>query len=113
VIYININELIKDTLKPLGIPIKFQKHTGRETTYITFFCYNEQGEVFADDVEIATGFYMQIDIWSKEDTESIKESTKELLKQAGFKKRTIHDAPYEPDTSTFHKVLRFFYYIEN
>lgn len=112
-INININELIIDTLKPLDIPVKFQKYTGRETNYITFFCYNEQGEVFADDVEIVTGFYMQIDIWSKEDTESIKENAIELLNKVGFRKRTIHDAPYEPDINTFHKVLRFFYYIEN
>lgn len=109
----SINQLIKDVLIPLGVPVNFQKYTGREGTYITFFCYNEQGEVFADDIELETGLYMQIDIWQKDDSEDLKENAIKLLKQAAFKKRTIHDAPYEPDTKTFHKVLRFVYYVKN
>ncbi|RXI58987.1 hypothetical protein [Clostridium tetani] len=107
------NKLIIDTLKPLGVPTRFQTYEGKEETYITFFCYNEQGESYADDIEIATGFYMQIDLWSKGNLEKIKENTIKLLKANGFIKRTIHDAPYEPDTGIFHKVLRFFYYVEN
>lgn len=109
----SVNKLIIDTLKPLGIPTRFQTCKGKEETYITFFCYNEQGECFADDIEIATGFYMQTDIWSKENIEQLKIDTVKLLKKAGFIKRPGAPDLYEPDTEIFHKCLRFFYYIEN
>ncbi|MBN3405736.1 hypothetical protein CF088_10640 [Clostridium botulinum] len=109
----SINKLIIDTLNSLGVPTRFQTYEGKEETYITFFCYNEQGERFADDTEIATGLYMQVDIWSKGNIEKLKEDTVKLLKANGFVKRTIHDGPYEPDTGIFHKVLRFFYYVKN
>ncbi|MBY6758638.1 hypothetical protein HYH82_15200 [Clostridium botulinum] len=107
-----INKLIIDTLKPLSVPTRFQMYEGKEETYITFFCYNEQGECFADDIEIATGFYMQVDIWSKGNVEKLKESVIDLLRQAGFKRKNGQDL-YEPDTKIFHKCLRFFYYVEN
>ena len=108
----SINKLIIDTLKPLSVPVRFQTYEGKEETYITFFCYNEQGESFADDTEILTGFYMQVDIWSKGNVEKLKESVIDLLKQVGFKRKNGQDL-YEPDTKIFHKVLRFFYYVEN
>ncbi|EKS4344849.1 hypothetical protein QB607_002845 [Clostridium botulinum] len=109
----SINKLIIDTLKPLGVPTRFQTYEGKEETYITFFCYNEQGECFADDTEIATGLYMQVNIWSKGNVEQLKIDTVELLKKAGFIKRPGAQDLYEPDTRIFHKVLRFFYYVEN
>ncbi|EJP6471359.1 hypothetical protein NHI66_000607 [Clostridium botulinum] len=109
----SINKLIIDTLKPLGIPARFQTYEGKEETYITFFCYNEQGERFADDAEIITGFYMQVDIWGKENIEQLKINTVKLLKKASFIKRPGAQDLYEPDTKIFHKVLRFFYYVEN
>ncbi|HBJ2609724.1 hypothetical protein FDA77_19185 [Clostridium botulinum] len=108
----SINKLIINTLKPLNIPVDFQTYEGKEETYITFFCYNEQGERFADDTEIITGFYMQVDIWSKGNVEKLKESVINLLKQVGFKRKNGQDM-YESDTKIFHKVLRFFYYVEN
>lgn len=106
----SINKLIIDILEPLNVPVKFQTYEGEETTYITFFTYLEQGESYSDDLEDTTGFYVQIDLWSKGNLEKIKENTIKLLKANGFIKRTVHDAPYEPDTGIFHKVLRFFYY---
>lgn len=109
----SINKLIIDTLKPLGIPTRFQTYEGKEETYITFFCYNEQGEIYGDDIEIVTGFYMQVDIWSKGNIEKLKIDTAKLLNASGFIKRTIHDAPYEPDTKIYHKVLRFFFNVKN
>ncbi|MBY6900383.1 hypothetical protein [Clostridium botulinum] len=109
----SINKLIIDALKSLNIPVNFQTYKGKEETYITFFCYNEQGECFADDTEIVTGLYMQVDIWSKRNVEQLKIDTVKLLKKAGFIKRPSVPDLYEPDTGIFHKCLRFFYYIEN
>ncbi|EPY2286134.1 hypothetical protein ACXAT6_003393 [Clostridium sporogenes] len=108
----SINKLIIDTLQPLGIPVQFQTYEGKETTYITFFNYLEQGEKYSDDLEESTGFYYQVDIWSKGNLEKLKKKTVKLLKNAGFIKRTINDL-YEPDTKTFHKCCRFFFNVKN
>lgn len=109
----SINKLVISTLKPLNIPVEFQNYNGSNDTYITFFTYLEKGESYSDDLEDTTGFYVQIDLWSKGNLEKLKTDTVNLLKANGFAKRTIHDAPYEPDTGIFHKVLRFFYSVEN
>lgn len=108
---IDINNLVKESLKPLGVPVEFQFYNGKKNLYITFFCYNEQGEVFSDDKETVTGSYIQIDIWYKENSD-LGQRALNLLRDVGFTKRTIYDAPYEPDTRLFHKVLRLLY-VEN
>ncbi len=99
----SINKLIIDALKPLNIPVNFQTYKGKEETYITFFCYNEQGECFADDTEIATGIYMQVDIWSKGNAEQLKIDTAKLLKKVGFIKRPGVPDLYEPIQEYFIK----------
>ncbi|TCT14576.1 hypothetical protein EDC18_10557 [Natranaerovirga pectinivora] len=103
-----INELIINTLKPLNVPIGFQKYTGKKTTYITFNEYNQRGEGFEEDEEIFTGHYIQVDIWSKEDYEELVNKTKALLRDAGFKRLDEVDL-YEKDTGLYHKGMRFFY----
>lgn len=103
-----MNKLIIDTLKPLGIPVHFQTYAGDSSTYITFFTYLEQGEEFADDEERATGYYVQVDVWSKGNYNDIVERTKALLKKQGFERKTEHEY-YETDTKIFHKCIRFFY----
>jgi hypothetical protein len=105
---VSINKLIKDTLEPLNVPCEFETYEGEDDPYITFFCYNEQGEKFADDVEIETGFYIQVDIWSKGNIEQLKVNVIKLLKAAGFKRKTAQDL-YESDTQLYHKCIRFFY----
>lgn len=60
-----MNKLIIDILKPTNVPVRFQTYSGAETTYITFFMYNEMGTLFAEDQEIKTRFSVQVDIWSK------------------------------------------------
>lgn len=107
----NINKLIKETLKPIGVPVDFEVYKGDENTYITFSQYLEQGEVFSDDGETATGHYIQINVFSKKNYNKVVDKVKELLKEAGFIRKTEHGL-YEPDTQIFHRVLRFFF-IEN
>jgi len=105
-----INQLIKNTLAPLGIPVTNLKYSGSATTYITFFSYNEHGEEWAEDKEIATGFYIQVDVWSKGDCTDIAAQAKTLLENAGFR-RTYATEMYENDTLTFHKVLKVTYVV--
>lgn len=104
----SLNKLILDTLKPLGIPVAFQTYTGQATTYITFFEVVQYSALSADDEEVKAGYNIQIDIWSKGDYTSLAQQVKELMTAAGFR-RTTEVEDYEPDTKTFHKVIRFSY----
>lgn len=103
-----INKLIIDTLKPLNIPVSFQKYTGKVETYITFHEYLSSGEEYEDDEESFTGHYVQVDLWSKSDYTNIVETIKELLIKVGFKRLNEIDL-YEEDTKIYHKGLKFYY----
>lgn len=102
----SLNALIINTLKPLGVPVSFQTYTGTAATYITFFEYNQNSALNADDEEINTNHSIQVDIWSKGDYTTIVQQVKDNLKTAGFR-RTFETELYEPDTKIYHKVLRF------
>lgn len=103
-----INKIIIDTLKPINIPVSFQRYTGKAKTYITFHEYFTSGEEYEDDFEFYTGHYIQVDIWSKEDYTDIVKEVKEKLENIGFKRLNEADL-YESDTEIYHKALRFFY----
>lgn len=103
----SINKEVLSALKDIQVPVRFQTYTGNEETYITFFTYLDRPEQHADDDEIATGYYVQIDIWSKSDyTEIAKEVHKKML-AANFIKKGFYDL-YEEDLKIYHKVMRFF-----
>lgn len=108
-----MNKLIIKILKPLRIPVSFQYYNGSESTYITFFLYNEQGEEYADDEEVATGYYIQLDIFSKVSYTNILKQVNALMKEAGFIRKSTGPELYEQDTKLYHKPLRFFFYVEN
>ena len=86
-----------------------KSYSGKLSTYITFFCYNEQGEQYADDIEQVTGFYVQVDVWSKDDYSSLIDQVKSNMKAAGFIRTTAQDL-IEFDTLIFHKAMRFSYF---
>lgn len=104
----NINALIKSTLTSLNKPLAYLRYGGKETTYITYFCYNEQGETWAENVEIETGYYVQVDVWSKEDPITLADQVKAAMMATGFRRTTGQDL-YEDDTQTYHKAQRFVY----
>jgi len=103
-----MNKLIIDTLKSLGVPVAFQKYSGSELKYITFFIYNEQGELWGDDTEIQTGYYVQVDVWSKTDYTTIVDNAITTMRDIGFIRSYATDL-YENDTNTYHKSIRFSY----
>lgn len=105
-----INNLVMKALKPLNIPVSFQKYHGREHTYITFFSYLEKGEMYADNEEKVTGYYIQVDLWSIGDYTKLYEKVKKAMKTAGFIRTSAADL-FEKDTRMYHKAIRFFYSI--
>lgn len=103
----SINKEVISALKDLNIPVSFQTYSGKEETYITFFTYLDKPELYSDDKEAATGFYIQIDIWSKSDYTEIAKEVHQSMLTEGFTKLNFYDL-YEEDTKTYHKVMRFF-----
>lgn len=99
---------ISDILESTRVPVKRLKYSGNADPYITYFYYNENGIAFADDTEIQTGYYLQVDIWTKGDFTELYNQVKKLMTDAGFK-RTYATELYESDTKIKHKVVRFFY----
>jgi hypothetical protein len=100
--------LIIDILKPLKVPVAFQKYTGKASTYITFHEYMGRAEGFEDDEEVFTGHHVQVDVWSKKDYTNLVKDIKIKLKDVGFKRLDEADL-YEKDTGLYHKGMRFFY----
>lgn len=106
-----INKLVVEALKPLKVSVSFQKYKGKENTYITFFNYLEQGEQYADNEEKATGFYIQVDVWSKNDYTELVEKVKNAMRAAGFMRTSAADL-FEDDIKVYHKAMRFFIQME-
>jgi hypothetical protein len=104
----SINSLIIDALTPTGVPVDFQQYIGEESTYITFLFYDESGFLFADNIEQETAYYVQIDVWSKNDYTDLVDQVKSILSNKGFAKTSAVDL-YEQDTKIYHKAMRFVY----
>ena len=103
----SINKEVLSALKDIQVPVRFQTYTGNEETYITFFTYLDRPEQHADDVEATTGYYVQIDIWSKSDYTEIAKEVHQSMLTANFTKLNLYDL-YEEDLKIYHKVMRFF-----
>ncbi len=103
----SINKEVLSALKDIQVPVRFQTYTGNEETYITFFTYLDRPEQHADDGEIVTGYYVQIDIWSKSDYTEIAKEVHQSMLTANFTKLNFYDL-YEEDLKIYHKVMRFF-----
>lgn len=103
-----MNKLIMDTLKPTGVPVAFQVYTGTESTYITFFEYNQMGSLFVEDKEEKTRHSFQVDVWSKGNYKTLVNQVRKLMTDAGFSRNSEVEF-YEDDLKVFHKVFRFYY----
>lgn len=103
----SINKDVVTALKGIGVPVSFQQYSGDADTYITFFTYLEKPESHADDEEISTGYYVQIDVWSKKDYTDLVKVVHKKMSAAGFMKRDFYDL-YEEDLKIYHKAMRFF-----
>jgi hypothetical protein len=101
-------ELVKDTLKPLNVPVAFLFYNGTATTYITFSVYDESGRLFADNDEQATYYDIKVNIWSKTDFKVLADSIKVAMKNAGFSRMSGIDG-YNQNATIFQKQFRFFY----
>lgn len=104
----SMNALILSTLSGLNVPVEYIDYSGSSSTYVTFFFYNEQGALYADDVEQETFYGLQVDVWSKSDYTELVKTIKDQLAEAGFARNFAIDL-FEDDTKIYHKSLRFNY----
>lgn len=104
----SINKIIIDALATLDVPVAFMAYTGTENKYITFFKYNEQGTLRADDKERRLRHSIQVDVWGDGDIEALTQQMKTKLQAIGFE-RVGYFEDYEQETKTYHKAYRFYY----
>jgi hypothetical protein len=107
----SLNSLIIQTLAPTGVPVDFHKYSGSSSTYITFFEINDQGILYADDLEKRSNHSIQVKVTSKGNITGLVKQVHDLMTAAGFIKRNYFDQ-YENETETYHKVMRF-YFVQN
>lgn len=99
---------IKGILQSIGIPIEHLFYQGKATTYAVYQIYNENGEAFAEDKEIETSYFIQVDIYSKEDLTDIYKQALDIMLSIGCYRKYSTEM-YEPATKLNHKVIRFQY----
>lgn len=104
----NLNRLIMDTLKPLGVPVAFGNYNQTADTYIVFVEYNQASRMNANDDEIITKHFFQMDVFSTGNYLQLVKDVKRLMKEAGFG-RMFESETYDTDMKMFRKILRFNY----
>lgn len=104
----NINRLIMDTLRPLGVPVAAANYNSTAETYIVFVEYNQASRMNADDDELITKHFFQVDVFSSGNYLQLVKDVKRLMKQAGFG-RMFESETYDIDMKKFRKILRFNY----
>lgn len=75
--------------------------------YVEYRIVNEEGEEWAENKEIATSYFIQVDIFSKDENYfELEKRIKEHMEDAGFN-RTMAVDLYENDTKLYHRAIRF------
>lgn len=76
--------------------------------YVEYMIINEYGEAFAENREVATGYTVQVDVFSKGDYGRLEEAIKKHMIHADFIRDNSADL-YEEQTGLYHKAMRFTY----
>lgn len=104
----SLNSLIESTLSPLDVPVYPNTYDGEEDTYIVFNTYNEAPEMNADDEEIITKYFIQVDVFSSGNYLSLVKKVKRLMKDVGFG-RMFESETYDTEMKKNRKIIRFNY----
>lgn len=92
--------------------VYFLHATSPTSPYIEYNIFDEFGEEWAENKEIATTYYVQVDIFSKGNYVELENKIKEKILNAGFERSMSADL-YEPDTGLYHKVMRYIVTLSN
>lgn len=79
-----------------------------KTMYVEYEIFDENGEAWSEGIEIATNYYVQVDIFSTGDYTIVENKIKEKMINAGFERSMCADL-WEQDTQLYHKAMRWVY----
>lgn len=105
----NIYNKLKTTLSPLTIPHVPMSYSGNETTYTTYFEYDNKAGAYAEiSKEMAREHYVQVDLWSNTLQVDLAEQIKALLGSNEFYSITSQDLTEKIDNKTmiYHTAIR-------
>ena len=102
----NLNHLIIDTLKPLNIPVARARYNQPADTFIVFLEYNQAPRMSADDEEIVTKYFYQVDIFSKGNFDDLVKEVRNRLTDVGFR-RMFESETYDEDMGYYRSIMRF------
>lgn len=99
-------EFLEETLKHVGIPVKYYEYLGIEPIYLV---YNEAAEKptnYGDNQALARVIWWQVHLFSPKEHNfrEIRARTEELLRDAGFTITEIRSL-FERETKTIHTVI--------
>ena len=89
------------------IPVEFITYTGKNKTYITYTFIDDEPALFAEDQEVGSVIYIDIDIFSNGNYLAIEKRIKEVMKENNFVRIGSSPDMYENDTGLYHKTLEF------
>lgn len=102
----NLNKLIIDTLEPLSVPVAKLRYNQNADTYIAFSEYNQAPRMKADDREVITKHFYQVDVFSKNDFTDLVDNVRSMLSEVGFK-RMFESETYDEDMKMYRSIMRF------
>ncbi|MBS4539824.1 prohead protease [Clostridium sp. D2Q-11] len=112
----SIRKLVKDTLSHAeilnltsnGYVYFLKKSQDVQPPYVTYRIYDEGGEDWTENREVATNYYVQVDIFSKGSYSELERLIKEKMINACFIRTASVDL-YEEETELYHKAIRFLF----
>lgn len=107
----DINKLIVETLKPIGLPVYFAARGDVKPPLIMFNVTSERGKMYWDDEETATQYKVTINIFSRENLIPYKKEVLKRMKESGFIRTEIPECDYQEDVELFNQPM-FFCFIE-
>lgn len=88
----NLNKLLKDTLKPIGLPVEQDIYEEKEDKYIIFAYEDEVPEAYANNRPTADTAYIQLQLITPKNFNyfALKDEIRDLLERADFTVTSIH-----------------------
>ena len=104
-----IDSILLSALSPLSIKSFYGWYDSNiNETHVTFIQLNDTDTDYADDEAESVEYYVQVDIWSKDNMESLKKTIKTAMKTIDNCTYNQGIDFYETDIKLYHKALRFY-----
>lgn len=109
----DLQQLVLETLQPIGIPVYFVSRKEVNPPLIVFNIVGERGKEFWDDEETVTQYKVTINIFARGNYLPYKNEVKKRMKEAGFIRTDIPECIYQEDIELFNQPMFFSYFKEN